>query len=263
MHAVSANCTSRTKGFPARRRDRRPRRPMHVKAYPNGKDRHIRSLYEFADPFFLFIPNAAGRGQAAAPTAKTGVRCDYLWKCQNPPLIRRDPSSVSAPQDDAPSGSGLRAARNHLPRRGRQGRPTVLPPAGEAPAKRVMRENVGSQQAVEKEEAGGTLPHLSAALTSSPAGGGTYPSVTTASCGDTSPCRGGRCVAHSRREGQALCPIPVPVLRKADRLRGAHERKGGRPMVGPTLGRPTNLEVAVSGCTRRERSPDRSACLCP
>jgi hypothetical protein len=45
---------------------------MHVKAYPNGKDRHIRSLYEFADPFFLFIPNAAGRGQAAAPTAKMG-----------------------------------------------------------------------------------------------------------------------------------------------------------------------------------------------
>ena len=95
--------------------------------YINGKDRRIRRLYEFADPLFLFIPNAAGRGQAAAPTAKTGVRCDYLWKCQNPPLIRRDPSSVSAPQDDAPSGSGLRAARNHLPRRGRQGRPT---PAG-------------------------------------------------------------------------------------------------------------------------------------
>ena len=178
MHAVSANCTSRTKGFPARRRDRRPRRPMHVKAYPNGKDRHIRSLYEFADPFFLFIPNAAGRGQAAAPTAKTVVRCEYPWRRQNPTRRRRDPSSVSAPQDDAPSSSGLRAARNHLPRRGRQGRPTVLPPAGEAPAKRVMRENVGLQQAVETEETGGDLPHLSAALTSSPAGG------RTGSCGE-------------------------------------------------------------------------------
>ena len=36
------------------------------------------------------------------------------------------------------------------------------------------------------------LPHLSAALTSSPAGGGTYPSVTAASGGDISPCRGGQ-----------------------------------------------------------------------
>ena len=84
-------------------------------------------MYEFADPLFLFIPNAAGRGQAAAPTAKTGVRCEYPWRRQNPTRRRRDPSSVSAPQDDAPSGSRLRAARNHLPRRGRQGRPT---PAG-------------------------------------------------------------------------------------------------------------------------------------
>ena len=72
MQAVSASCTSRTKDFPARRRGRRPRRPLHVKAYPIGKDRRFRRLYEFADPFFLFIPNAAGRGQAAAPTAKTG-----------------------------------------------------------------------------------------------------------------------------------------------------------------------------------------------
>ena len=36
---------------------------------------------------------------------------------------RRDPSApTSPPRDDTPSGSGLRAARNHLPRRGRQGR---------------------------------------------------------------------------------------------------------------------------------------------
>ena len=99
--------------------------------YIIGKDRRFRRLYEFADPLFLFIPNAAGRGQAAAPTAKTGVRCDYLWKCQNPPWSRRDPSSVSAPQDDAPSGSRLRAARNHIPRRGGKGVP--LPPGGASP----------------------------------------------------------------------------------------------------------------------------------
>ena len=33
----------------------------------------------------------------------------------------RDPSLVSPPQDDTPSGIGLRAARYHLPQRGRQG----------------------------------------------------------------------------------------------------------------------------------------------
>ena len=34
----------------------------------------------------------------------------------------QDPSSASAPQDDTPFGSGLRAARNHRPLWGRQGR---------------------------------------------------------------------------------------------------------------------------------------------
>ena len=159
------------------RRGRRPRRPLHVKAYPIGKDRRFRRLYEFADPFFLFIPNAAGRGQAAAPTAKTGVRCEYLWRRQNPTRRRRDPSSVSVPQDDAPSGSGLRAARNHLPRRGRQGRPT---PAGRADA------------------------------------------------------LGG--------------PIRLPGHSKVDRRREVYERKGGRPMVGPTGAR-------SSACTIKIRSP--------
>ena len=99
--------------------------------YINGKDRRIRRLYEFADPLFLFIPNAAGRGQAAAPTAKTVVRCEYPWRRQNPTRRRRDPSSVSAPQDDAPSSAELRAARNHLPRRGGKGVP--LPPGGANP----------------------------------------------------------------------------------------------------------------------------------
>ena len=66
--------------------------------YINGKDRRIRRLYECADPLFLFIPNAAGRGQAAAPTAKTEVRCEYPWRRQNPTRRRRDPSSVSAPK---------------------------------------------------------------------------------------------------------------------------------------------------------------------
>ena len=51
--------------------------------------------------------------------------------------------------------------------------PVVLPPAGEAPAKRVMRENNGPQSTVEISEVDSVLPHLSAALTSSPAGGGT------------------------------------------------------------------------------------------
>ena len=77
--------------------------------------------------------------------------------------------------------------------------PVVLPPAGEAPAKRVMRENDGPQSAVEISEVGGVLPHLSAALTSSPAGGGTNPSVTAASGGDTSPFRGGKCVPRKAR----------------------------------------------------------------
>ena len=48
--------------------------------------------------------------------------------------------------------------------------PVVLPPAGEAPAKRVMRENDRSQSAVKIGEVGSVLPHLSAALTSSPLG---------------------------------------------------------------------------------------------
>ena len=81
--------------------------------------------------------------------------------------------------------------------------------------------------------------------------------------GTTSP-DGEAKASHSRREGRTLGgPIRLPGHRKVDRRRIVYERKGGRPMVGPTLGRPTNLEVAVSGCTRRERSPDRSACLCP
>ena len=70
--------------------------------------------------------------------------------------------------------------------RRRVGRPrsiAVLPPAGEAPAKRVMRENVGLQQAVETEETGGDLPHLPATLTSSPAGGGTVLRVSPPAVG--------------------------------------------------------------------------------
>ena len=43
-----------------RRRGRRPRRPVHAKAYPARTVRRIRSLYEFACSFFLFIPCAAG-----------------------------------------------------------------------------------------------------------------------------------------------------------------------------------------------------------
>ena len=53
--------------------------------------------------------------------------------------------------------------------------PVVLPPAGEAPAKRVMRENNGPQSTVEISEVDSALPHLSAALTSSPAGGRNNP----------------------------------------------------------------------------------------
>ena len=44
----------------SRRRGRRPRRPVHAKAYPARTVRRIRSLYEFAGPSFLFIPYAAG-----------------------------------------------------------------------------------------------------------------------------------------------------------------------------------------------------------
>ena len=46
-----------------------------------------------------------------------------------------------------------------------------------------MRENAGLQQAVETEEAGSDLPHLSAALTSSPAGGGTVLRVSPPAVG--------------------------------------------------------------------------------
>ena len=101
--------------------------------------------------------------------------------------------------------------------------PVVLPPAGEAPAKRVMRENGGPQSAVETSEVDSVLPHLSAALTSSPAGGGTNPSVTAASGGDTSPFRGG--------QGR---PIVGAAFGRLPRL---HSRKtGGRAMLVPTPG---------------------------
>ena len=86
------------------------------------------------------------------------------------------------------------------------GRPLSFPQRGEAPAKRVMRENDGPQSAVEISEVGSALPHLSAALTSSPAGGGTNPSVTAAGGGDTSPCRGGQCVP--RRGALRPCGRP-------------------------------------------------------
>ena len=61
--------------------------------------------------------------------------------------------------------------------------PVVLPPAGEAPAKRVMRENNGPQSTVEISEVDSVLPHLSAALTSSPAGGGTVLRVSPLAVG--------------------------------------------------------------------------------
>ena len=102
--------------------------------------------------------------------------------------------------------------------------PVVLPPAGEAPAKRVMRENDGSQSAVEIGEVGIVLPHLSAALTSSPAGGGTNPSVTAAGGGDTSPCRGGHGVPSS---------VVGPTIGRPP-IKASFPKTGGRAMLVPT-----------------------------
>ena len=108
--------------------------------------------------------------------------------------------------------------------------PVVLPPAGEAPAKRVMRENNGPQSTVEISEVDSVLPHLSAVLTSSPAGGGTNPSVTAAGGGDTSPFRGGH-GGSPRRRGGYQPPACFPCAR------------GGQYVP------------------RRARSPDRAAYL--
>ena len=121
--------------------------------------------------------------------------------------------------------------------------PVVLPPAGEAPAKRVMRENDGPQSTVEISEVGGALPHLSAALTSSPAGGGTNPSVTAAGVGDTSPFRGGQCVLRRGRRPRR----PAPSLPRA---RGRSWKGRGRARLVPTLGGDSRFRCR---CPRRGR----------
>ena len=82
------------------------------------------------------------------------------------------------------------------------------------------------------------LPHLSAGLTFSSAGGGTDPSVTTASGGDTSPCRGGFCVARSRRRGSLRPPLVACPDLSGDRRSPLRFVRLSSPSVGPTIGRP-------------------------
>ena len=84
------------------------------------------------------------------------------------------------------------------------------------------------------------LPHLSAALTSSPAGGGTDPSVTTASGGDTSPC-GGRllcCPLPPQGRPSAVSFIIPSIRRPGDPLRGNLIRRFAppSPCAGKAMG---------------------------
>ena len=135
--------------------------------------------------------------------------------------------------------------------------PVVLPPAGEAPAKRVMRENDGPQSAVEISEVDSALPHLSAALTFSPAGGGTTPSVTAAGGGDTSPFRGGH-GGSPRRRGGYQPPACFPCARGGQcvprRARSPDRAACVSTVVGPTIGRPpSTIAVPENGRTSNAR----------
>ena len=91
------------------------------------------------------------------------------------------------------------------------------------------------------------LPHLSAALTSSPAGGGTYPSVTSASGGDTSPCRGDFCVA-APAEGVAFGRFlyhPFDQATRRSAARGPHPAlRATFPVRGEGDGRTTEDPAA-------------------
>ena len=142
-------------------------------------------------------------------------------------------------------------------RRGGLWPPVVLPPAGEAPAKRVMRENDGPQSTVEISEVDSVLPHLSAALTSSPAGGGTNPSVTAAGGGDTSPFRGGH-GGSPRRRGGYQPPACFPCARGGQcvprRARSPDRAACVSTVVGPTIGRPpSKIAVPENGRTSNAR----------
>ena len=119
--------------------------------------------------------------------------------------------------------------------------------------RRVMRENDRSRSAVKTGEVGSVLPHLSAALTFSPAGGGTDPSVTAAGGGATSPFRGGQGASRHRRRGGLWPPPKTAFLEKrADEqcssLRLLRSAVGGgntspcrggqgHPIVGAAFGR--------------------------
>ena len=92
-----------------------------------GKDRRFRRLYECADPFSCLSPMPPGGDKPTPLRQRRGCGAIIYGDARIRPgaagILRR----FQLRSHDAPSGSGLRAARNHLPRRGRQRRPT---PAG-------------------------------------------------------------------------------------------------------------------------------------
>ena len=120
-----------------------------------------------------------------------------------------------------------------------------------------MRENAGIEQADKTEASGKFLPHLSAALTSSPAGGGTYPSVTTASGSDISLCRGGKGVPLPPEGASPLTDTLscAPQSRQAARSKSTQ----GRPTNGRPYGSAARACADIIRFPSIERADERES----
>jgi hypothetical protein len=162
----------------------------------------------------------------SASALATGVSDGRIYKGGPPPFCRLR----QIPPPPAPAVTAARAlprpchcepgrslvwqSASPVPAAPTVGRRTVLPPAGEAPPVRtpgVMRESASRH----KQLAGlSVLPHLSASLTSSPAGGGTErgrPKAAPTARSDMVPFpRAGQAELGSSRVARAsLCPAPT------------------------------------------------------